>query len=258
MPKEEAGFAGYYLQTRVIRIVLIWMGPVLLFCLTAVVVALLHPPLWATSIVLVPLVWLFIRRREFENTVNDKVYSWFVGREAEWDVRDALANHLGEDFYLLNDVVLPGDSGNIDHIVVGPSGVHTIETKGDIGNVDAMTDRLRVRGFPKDGYIRTCRGRQQGLRAYLERRLPGDSRTYPVYPVIVFTRASEVKSRGTTSGVCVEDIPGLLRLLDKYADRRRLDELHRAQIFHALAPHVASAGKSRLVEVVSGRRAGGA
>jgi hypothetical protein len=258
MPREEAGFAGHYLQTRVMRIVLIWVGPVLLLCIAAVFAGVLRAPWWVNLLLLLLLVPLFIYRREFENTVDAKAYSWFVGREAEWDVRDALFNHLGDDFYLLNDVVLPGRSGNIDHIVVGPSGVHVIETKGDIGDVDATADRLLVRRYPKDDYLRKIKARRQSVRAFLQDRLPGDFRTYPVFPVIVFTRASDVQSRGTTGGVCVENIAGLLRLLDKYADRNVLDELHRAQVFHALAPRVASAGKSRAVEFASGRHTGGA
>jgi hypothetical protein len=42
-------------------------------------------------------------------------------------------SHLSDEFLLLNDVVLPGGSGNIDHIVIGPTGVFVIETKNYSG-----------------------------------------------------------------------------------------------------------------------------
>jgi Nuclease-related domain len=36
---------------------------------------------------------------------------------------------LASFYFLLNDVVLPGHPGNIDHVVIGPCGVVVIETK---------------------------------------------------------------------------------------------------------------------------------
>lgn len=243
MPKEEAGLPGYYLQTRVVRTLVLWMGPLLALAALAVLQALVPMPTCLRLLLLVALVLVFSLRRRIENTVSQRVYRAHTGRDAEWEVRDALAENLDERFYLLNDIVLPGRLSNIDHIVVGPSGVHAIETKGVIGDVDATGEKLLKHGYAQDEYIRRCKRDRERLRKFLKERLPGESRTYPIYPVIVFTRASEVRSRGTTDGVCVEDIQGLLALLEKYAGRHRLDELHRAQVFHALRPYVASAGK---------------
>jgi hypothetical protein len=251
MPRDEAGFAGYYLQSQVVRIVATWMGPVLVVCVFAIAAFLARPALWVTLVILSLEAVAVVFRNRLLAVVERESYSWRTGRNSEWEVRKALAEHLGDDFYLLNDVVLPGQGGNIDHIVVGPSGIHLIETKGDIGDVDATGNQLRIRGFPKDEYVRACKQRREALRRFLRDKLPGDSRTYPVYPVIVFTRASAVLSRGTTHGICVEDIAGLLCLLDKYASRRRMDELHRAQVFRALRPLVASAGKRLIPRIGS-------
>lgn len=243
MPKEEAGFAGYYLQRRVVAIVVIWIGPTLLLCLATVAQWVWRPPAWVTWLLLILMLALYLISNRLFNTVDSLTYSWRTGRDGEWAVREALSEHLDDDFYLLNDVVLPGRRGNIDHIVIGPCGLYTIETKSVIGEVDATSDRLRINGYVNKKYIESAKRDQEALRAYLKKRLPGESRTYPVYPVIVFTRASDVQSKGTTSDVSVEDIAGLLHLLDKYASVRRLDEIHRAQVFRALVPHVASAGK---------------
>src|SRR5262245_27275124 len=40
-----------------------------------------------------------------------------------------LLRSLPDDYFLFNDVALPGYPGNIDHVVVGPCGVLVIETK---------------------------------------------------------------------------------------------------------------------------------
>jgi hypothetical protein len=44
---------------------------------------------------------------------------------------------LPDDYFLLNDVVLPGHPGNIDHVVIGPCGVVVIETKNFSGSVES-------------------------------------------------------------------------------------------------------------------------
>jgi Nuclease-related domain len=44
---------------------------------------------------------------------------------------------LPDDYFLLNDVVLPGHPGNIDHVVIGPCGIVVIETKNFSGSVDS-------------------------------------------------------------------------------------------------------------------------
>ncbi|MBE0417914.1 MAG: NERD domain-containing protein [Coriobacteriia bacterium] len=251
MPREEAGFAGYYLQKRVVGILARWLGPYFVFCVLAILLAVYRPHPAVTWPIIAFFFIGFGLRKRFENTVGSRVYSWRTGRDSEWEVSEALAAHLGDDFYVLNDVELPGLGGNIDHLVVGPSGIHVIETKGIVGRVDATTDRLLINGYPQDVYLRKSKAQRSALRRFIKDALPSDPRTYPIFPVLVFTRASEVRSRGTTDGVCVEDIDGLLRLLDKYSGSRRIDELHRAQVFHALAPHVASAGK-RLIQVLSG------
>ena len=243
MPKDEAGFPGYYPQTRVISIVVRWIGPVLALCLLAIFLPFLgvHPAIqWLVAIAILA---VMLVRKRLENTIDQKVYSWRTGRNAEWEVREALANGLSDDFYLLNDIVLPGMSGNIDHVVVGPSGVHLIETKGDYGNVDATGDTLRIRNYPSGKYTAICRARRESLRRFLSDRLPGESRTYPIHPIIVFTRASEVRSYGATDDVYVEDIDGMVQLILRYSEHKRIDEMHRAQVFRALRTQVASRGK---------------
>ncbi|NYB52405.1 MAG: NERD domain-containing protein [Methanobacteriaceae archaeon] len=69
---------------------------------------------------------------------RQKGYSWEKGLEGENLVSNYL-NTLPKDFFVFNDVNLPGKGGNIDHIVVGPTGIYVIETKNYSG-------RYRIKG----------------------------------------------------------------------------------------------------------------
>ena len=42
---------------------------------------------------------------------------------------------LSDDYYLINDIRLPGIYGNIDHILLGPNGIFVIETKNYRGKI---------------------------------------------------------------------------------------------------------------------------
>jgi hypothetical protein len=53
---------------------------------------------------------------------------------------------LPDDYYLLNDVVLPGHAGNIDHVVIGPCGVVVIETKNVSGSIVSHGNAWFVNG----------------------------------------------------------------------------------------------------------------
>src|SRR5262245_1046625 len=59
------------------------------------------------------------------------------GIKGETLVAERLAN-LPDDYFLLNDVVLRGHPGNVDHVVIGPCGVVVIETKNFSGSVESF------------------------------------------------------------------------------------------------------------------------
>ena len=69
----------------------------------------------------------------YKKSVNDaEGYSWIRGLKGENEVFKCLET-LPKDYFIFNDVKLPGKGGNIDHIVIGPSGVFVIETKNYSG-----------------------------------------------------------------------------------------------------------------------------
>ena len=57
-----------------------------------------------------------------------------------------LLQGLPDDYFLINDVVLPGHPGNIDHVVVGPCGIVVIETKNFSGAVESHGNAWFVNG----------------------------------------------------------------------------------------------------------------
>lgn len=55
-------------------------------------------------------------------------YGWKKGLEGERIVNSQL-ERLPEDYFIFYDVKLPRNTGNIDHVVIGPNGIFAIETK---------------------------------------------------------------------------------------------------------------------------------
>lgn len=63
------------------------------------------------------------------------------GLEGENHVTKTLSSTLNDEYYLINDVWLPdGKKGNIDHIVLGPTGIFAVETKNQTGKIECNGD----------------------------------------------------------------------------------------------------------------------
>ncbi len=56
------------------------------------------------------------------------------GSKGEQDVIKTLNRNLNDDYYLINEVYL-GRGGDVDHIVLGPTGVFVLETKNWSGKI---------------------------------------------------------------------------------------------------------------------------
>lgn len=84
-------------------------------------------------------------------------HTWNIGAEGEKSVIRVLQD-LDSSFKVVNDIVLPGDSQNIDHIVVSSVGTFVIETKNHNGIIRCNEDdwsRKKVgrRGTVYSAYI---------------------------------------------------------------------------------------------------------
>src|SRR5207244_9160005 len=70
---------------------------------------------------------------------------WFLGKKGESKVTQTL-KALPDDYVVLNDLVLPGNKGNVDHLLIGPNGVFAIETKNYSGFVKCEEEQWFVNG----------------------------------------------------------------------------------------------------------------
>jgi hypothetical protein len=85
------------------------------------------------AVELVALMVILVANRLFEPEIG----RWSRGAAGERKV-GAILDGLGPDWHVLHDVSL--GRGNIDHVLVGPGGAFTVETKANRGQI--RTDRL--------------------------------------------------------------------------------------------------------------------
>lgn len=125
------------------------------------------------------------------------------GAAGEIQVGNLLTN-LPNEFCVINDLSTP--NGNIDHVVVGPTGVFVLDTKAWRGVVASDgKGELLLNGQPTDKpYIRQFVGRMMGVREKVSTLAPGMEAHFNA--VFVFT-AARVEARWGTTGYlnCVTD-----------------------------------------------------
>jgi nuclease-like protein/TadE-like protein len=105
-----------------------------------------------------------------------------MGLSGERHVGEVLAAELPQDYAVFNGVSVPRCAGDIDHLVVGPSGVFVLETKTMAGHIvceaDGQWRRTRIgrAGTSYSAYIGDPAAQVQrnvfALRQTLRRRLP--------------------------------------------------------------------------------------
>jgi nuclease-like protein len=104
--------------------------------------------------------WLF-------GDTYDKWEPWYLGMRGELAVTKALQS-LSDEYVLLNDLMLPGARGNIDHFLIGPNGLFVIETKNYSGNVKCDGDQWFVNGRGIKSLSRQAKGNAVAVRKSLE------------------------------------------------------------------------------------------
>jgi len=111
---------------------------------------------------------------------------------------------LSDDFCVINDLSTP--HGNIDHVVVGPTGVFVLDAKAWRGIVAADgKGELFLNGKPTEKpYIRQFVGRMMGVREKVLTLAPAKEIRFKA--VFVFTAARVEAKWGTTASLhCVTD-----------------------------------------------------
>jgi Nuclease-related domain/TadE-like protein len=114
-----------------------------------------------------------------------------MGLSGERHVGQVLARELPQEYVLVNGLKLPRGAGDIDHLVVGPSGVFLLETKTMAGRIvcepDGSWRRTKVgrAGTPYAAYIGDPAAQVQrnifAVRDCLRTQLPGLFRRPPLW-----------------------------------------------------------------------------
>jgi len=147
-----------------------------------------------------------------------------------------LLTSLPDGYCVIND--LSTSNGNIDHVVVGPTGVFVLDTKAWRGVVAADgKGELLLNGQPTDKpYVRQFVGRMMGVREKVLTLAPGIEVRYNA--VFVFT-AARVEARWGTTGYmnCVADDQLYSYIAEKeFGKKLTTEEIGRiAQAFLGLA-----------------------
>jgi hypothetical protein len=114
---------------------------------------------------------------------------WLKGALGEEEVGRILAELWAEGYFDLHDI--DTGRGNIDHVVIGPTGVVAVETKHWNGNFVPIKGRLYFNGSPTEEPLRQA---QRAAIMVAERLAAADVPTF-VEAVVVSTRGSVAKGQ---------------------------------------------------------------
>jgi hypothetical protein len=140
--------------------------------------------------------------------------SWYLGALGEIVVAEKL-ERLGEGWHVINAVPVGAAGSDIDHVVIGPTGVFTINTKAHANKkVWAAGHALRINGF-KQHYIRNSLHEAARASKLLTSAV---GRPIDVTPLIVMVGISELNYGGRKPEVDIVTSRGIVRNLRR---RRR-------------------------------------
>jgi Nuclease-related domain len=132
MPSAAARVAGQHARAskrRYARNAILMVAALLLVLVFGITVSGLG---WSTVALEVTVIAAILY---VENTAAPQISRWARGARGEELVGAVLAELQDEGWFALHDVQF--DKGNIDHVVVGPAGIYTIETKSHRGRISA-------------------------------------------------------------------------------------------------------------------------
>jgi hypothetical protein len=137
--------------------------------------------------------------------------SWYLGALGEIVVAEKL-ERLGESWRVINAVPVGAAGSDIDHVVVGPSGVFTINTKAHANKkVWAAGEALRINGF-KQNYVRNSQFEAERASKLLTTAV---GRPIAVTPLIVMVGISELNYGVRRPEVDVVTSRGIVRNLKR-------------------------------------------
>ena len=143
--------------------------------------------------------------------LSEDSHPWYVGALGELEVARRL-EALGDGWTVVHSVPIGTRGSDIDHVVVGPPGVFTLNTKHHAGaKVWVGGRRLLVNG-QKTEHLRNTRHEAPRTQKLLSSALGAD---VPVRGVIVVVGAKQITVREQPADVAVLASPQLVRWLKK-------------------------------------------
>lgn len=169
---SKYGALAYLIHLIVIIGIIIWRLSIASFSLPAIL---------AIGVVFGPLLLVTDSLMRKEESLMYKFRSGIVGEKL---IGDELKK-LDASYTVFEDVHVPGKKENIDFVVVGPTGIHTIEVKNHHGTVGFSGDELTLnqKPFEKD-FLRQAMREATSLHDHLIGS--GISNAF-VNPIIVFS-----------------------------------------------------------------------
>ena len=167
--------------------------------------------------------------------LEKKRKTWRRGASGEILVGGILSD-FPDNYYVIND--LKTEYGNLDHVVIGPTGVFVLETKNWRGVVDSDGNgELLLNGKKTDkDFVRQFVGRMMRIREKVQMLAHDKERHYQA--ALVFTAAwVDAKWGDTRAAQCIRDEQLFDYIVEKKVDKGlRKDDIKRlAQAFLSLA-----------------------
>ncbi len=94
-----------------------------------------------------------------------------AGRRGQTGVPAQLEG-LSDEYFLVNEVLVPGHRAQVDHVLIGPCGVLVIESRRWSGRIRVRRDRWSVNGFPRANLARQLSDDAAAVRDFLVRAHP--------------------------------------------------------------------------------------
>lgn len=163
-----------------------------------------HPwPALAAALVALALLSAFVE--------SPKMDAWRTGAEGERKTGHHLDGLREAGFVVLHDRKVPGYGDNLDHVVIGPSGVWAVQTKNVAGKIEIAGDSLRIRGYRQDRMVDQVYREAAAIQVALGTSLAGVGVT--VTPVLCIHRGELPFSNKRVRGVRLASGRQLVRLL---------------------------------------------
>ena len=126
------------------------------------------------------------------STPSRSTIAWAKGADGEERLGQRLSEHLSDIGHVLHDRKVPKTKGNLDHLVIAPSGIWIVDAKNYTGKVERRhagglftgEDRLYVNGRNQTKLVEGLGWQRDAVHAVLE---PIGFEAVPIHGVLCFT-----------------------------------------------------------------------